>query len=134
MNKRLSTFTATVATIAATMIATPGLAGSRYVSRDGNLTIEFGNSCSTTSPSGSYRVQGGVSGDLVATTCERLGGDVSVSRFTDTSGNERCYGQMTQSWGSRVMTIWQVEGAVSGYTCSQVGKKFEIEMNSGEQF
>jgi hypothetical protein len=132
MIKRILRFLGYTTTFVA-ILAAPALAGTRYVSRDGNLTIEYSNACSTTSPSGSYRVQGGVTGDLVATTCERLGGDVSVSQFTDTSGNERCYGKMTQTWGRVVMTVWQVEGAVSGYSCSQTGKKFEVEMNDGQQ-
>jgi hypothetical protein len=134
MLRKIFNLSASITTVAFTVtITTPALAGTRYVSLDGNLTVEYSNACSTTTPSGSYRVRNGVSGDLVATTCEGIGGDVGISRFTDTSGDERCYGRMTQSWGRRVMTVWQVEGAVSGYSCSQTGKRFEVEMDDGQQ-
>jgi hypothetical protein len=39
---------------------------------------------------------------------------------------------MTQSWGRGVVTVWVTQGAVSGYPCSQVGKTFEVELNSGK--
>lgn len=113
--------------------AAPVLAGTRYISEDGSLIVEYGSACSTVNPSGAYQVQNGVSGDLIATTCEGMGGDISEHRFTDTSGRERCYGRMRQYWGARIRTVWQIEGAVSGYSCSQTGKQFEIEMDSGQQ-
>ena len=55
------------------------------------------------------------------------------TRFADTSGQERCYGRMHIYIGDAgfrygSQTTWQVDGAVRGYRCSTVGKKFELEM------
>jgi hypothetical protein len=50
----------------------------------------------------------------------------------DVSGKERCYGQMRQVWFHKVLRIWKIEGVVSGYPCSQAGKTFTVEMDSGK--
>jgi hypothetical protein len=115
------------------LTATPSLAGSQYTSKDGNLTVQYGNKCSTTKPTGTYRVRNGVTGNLTALDCSGIGGDISDHKFVDVSGKERCYGQMRQVWSQKVLTIWKIEGAVSGYVCSQVGKTFTVEMDSGKQ-
>lgn len=115
------------------LLAAPSLADIRYVSRDGNLAIQYGGECSTVRASGFYRFRNGVAGELVAVNCDDTGGDIAVHRFTDTSGNERCLGRVTQSWGERVITLWQVDGTVPGYSCSRVRQSFEIEMDSGQE-
>jgi len=42
---------------------------------------------------------------------------------------------MQQSWGwaTKTLTTWIIKRAVSGYRCSQSGKKFEVEMDIGKQ-
>lgn len=113
------------------LVPIAALAGTKYSSKEGSLTVQY-DQCSTVEPSGSYQLQNGVSGELIALDCSRTGGDVAHHRFQDTTGNERCYGKMTQVWGRKVVTIWEVEGAVEGYSCSQIGEKYEIEMDSGQ--
>jgi hypothetical protein len=113
--------------------ALPSLAGTQYTSKDGTLTVQYGNQCSTTKPTGTYRVRNGVTGNLTALDCSGIGGDISDHKFVDVSGKERCYGQMRQVWSEKVLTIWKIEGAVSGYSCSQSGKTFTVEMDSGKQ-
>lgn len=116
-----------------TLAAAPSLAGIKYISKGGKLVVQYGNTCSTVNPSGSYRFSDGTAGVLTALDCTNTGGDIAAHTFRDTSGKERCYGRMTQYWGQRVMTVWEVDGAVSGYRCSVVGKKFEVEMDGGQQ-
>jgi hypothetical protein len=111
----------------------PSLAGTQYTSKDGTLTVQYGNKCSTTKPTGTYRVRNGASGNLTALDCSGIGGDIADHKFVDVSGKERCYGQMRQVWSQKVVTIWKIEGAVSGYACSQAGKTFTVEMDSGKQ-
>ena len=115
------------------LVANSSLADTKYTSKDSSLVVQYGNKCSTVKPSGFYRVNNGVTGNLIALDCSGVGGDVADHEFIDTSGKERCYGQMRQVWSRKVLTIWKIEGAVSGYACSQAGKTFEIEMNSGKQ-
>jgi hypothetical protein len=55
----------------------PSLAGTQYISKDGNLTVQYGNQCSTTKPTGSYRVRNGASGNLTSLDCSGMGGDIS---------------------------------------------------------
>jgi hypothetical protein len=111
----------------------PSLANTQYTSKDGTLTVQYGNKCSTTKPTGTYRVRNGVTGNLTALDCSGMGGDIADHKFEDTSGKERCYGQMRQVWSRKVFTIWTIEGAISGYPCSQAGKTFTIKMDSGKQ-
>jgi hypothetical protein len=40
---------------------------------------------------------------------------------------------MRQVWSRKVLTIWKIEGAVSGYPCSPAGKTFTVEMDSGKE-
>jgi hypothetical protein len=115
------------------LIATPSFADTKYTSKDGNLVVQYGKKCSTVKPSGFYRVRNGATGNLIALDCESVGGDIANHKFVDVSGKERCYGQMRQIWSRKVFTVWKIEGAVSGYPCSQVGKTFEVEMDSGKQ-
>jgi hypothetical protein len=121
-----------VACLSAILTTTPCLADIMYISKSGTLMIRYGNVCSTIKPSGFYHF-GKISGNLTALSCENLGGDSSEAKFTDISGDERCYGRMRQIWGRRTSTIWIIEGAVPGYYCSQSGKKFKIEMDDGKQ-
>ena len=113
-------------------IAQPSQANARYVSLDQQLTVEFSGDCSTTTPSGAYRLQNGVSGTITANSCSNLGGDQFVGRFADTAGTYRCYGTISQEWGQVVLTTWEIEGAVSGYSCLDVGERYTIEMDSGQ--
>ncbi|MEB3294103.1 MAG: hypothetical protein VKJ24_13170 [Synechococcales bacterium] len=115
------------------LLALPSLAGIQYTSKDSNLTVQYGSKCSTTKPSGTYRVRNGVTGNLTALDCSGIGGDIADHKFEDTSGKERCYGQMRQVWSRKVFTIWTIEGAIPGHPCSQAGKTFTFEMDSGKQ-
>jgi hypothetical protein len=115
------------------LVTNPSFANTKYTSKDGNLVVQYGNKCSTVKPSGFYRVRNGVTGNLTALDCSGIGGDVADHKFVDMSGKERCYGQMRQVWSRKVFTIWKVEGAVLGYFCSQTGKQFEVEMNTGKK-
>jgi hypothetical protein len=115
------------------LTATPSLAGSQYTSKDGNLTVQYGNKCSTTKPSATYRVRNGVTGNLTPLDCSGADGDVADYKFEDISGKERCYGQMRHAWSRKVFTIWTIEGAIPGYLCSQAGKTFTIEMDNGKR-
>jgi len=116
------------------LTTSPSLADTIYRSKSGTLTVRYGNKCSTVKPSGFYRF-GSISGNLIALSCENIGGDWAEHKFIDTSGDERCYGLMQQSWGwaTKTLTTWIIKGAVSGYRCSQSGKKFEVEMDIGKQ-
>jgi len=118
--------------VASLAFARPSYANTRYVSLDQQLIVEFDGECSTATPSGSYRLQNGVSGTITANNCSNLGGDQFVGRFADTAGTYRCYGTMSQEWGRVILTTWEIEGAVSGYSCLDVGERYNIEMNSGQ--
>lgn len=118
--------------LSAILTTSPCLAETIYRSMSGTLMVRYGNKCSTVKPSGFYRF-GSISGNLIALSCENLGGDGAEHKFIDTSGDERCYGLMQQVWGRRTFTIWIIEGAVSGYRCLQSGKKFRVEMDDGKQ-
>ena len=122
-----------IACVLLLLISMPSFAGMKYTSKGGRLVIQYGNSCSTVKPSGSYRFNNGTAGVLTALDCKNTGGDISSHKFADTAGKERCYGRMTQYWGRKIVTVWDVEGAVTGYQCSVTGKKFEVEMDSGRQ-
>jgi len=87
------------------LVSSPSFADTRYISKDGNLVIQYGNKCSTVKPSGFYRVRNGVTGNLTALDCSGVGGDVADHKFIDISGKERCYGQMRQVWSRKVFTI-----------------------------
>jgi hypothetical protein len=115
------------------LTAMPSWAGTQYTSKDGNLAVQYGNKCSTTKPSGTYRVRNGVTGNLTPLDCSGADGDVADYKFVDVSGKERCYGQMRHAWSRKVFTIWTIEGAISGYPCTQAGKTFTVEMDSGKQ-
>jgi hypothetical protein len=123
----------TITCLSAILVSSPSFADTRYISKDGNLVVQYGNKCSTVKPSGFYRVRNGVTGNLIALDCSGIGGDVADHKFIDVSGKERCYGQMRQVWSRKVFTIWKIEGAVSGYPCLQTGKQFEVEMDTGKQ-
>ncbi|MCA2623726.1 MAG: hypothetical protein IM507_07870 [Microcystis sp. M20BS1] len=114
------------------LIASPSFAGLRQTSKDGNLTIQTGDHCSTKQPSGSYKFKNGRAGTLTPIDCDLAGGDYFYDKFIDTKGKERCYGRLSTFWGYKTITIWEFQGAVSGYRCSQVGSKIEIEMNNGQ--
>ena len=130
----IRTATGILTVFASLSFAQPSYANTQFTSLDQQLTVEYGNECSTTTPSGTYRVQNGVSGNLTATNCSDLGGDQGVHRFADTTGTYRCYGTMTQEWGRSVITIWDIEGAVSAYSCLDIGERYTVEMDSGRSF
>lgn len=117
----------------ALLISIPSLADTKYISKDGNLVVQYGKKCSTTKPTGTYSVRNGASGELKALSCEGLDGDVFDHKFNDAAGNERCYGRMTHAWSQKVYTIRKIKGVVSGYPCSQVRKTFTLKMDSGKQ-
>lgn len=63
--------------------------------------------------------------------------ELFYTRFYDTSGSERCVGEMHIyiddagfDYGSE--TIWTVEDAVPGYVCSTSGQAFELNMEQTE--
>ncbi len=129
--KRLAVGGAILASIV--FAISPSLADTRYTSKSGNLIVQYGKKCSTVKPSGFYRVGNAVTGNLTPLDCSVIGGDIAEHKFIDMSGKERCYGQMRQVWSRKIVTIWKIEGAVSGYPCTQVGKTFTIEMDGGKQ-
>jgi hypothetical protein len=94
------------------LITTPSFADTKYTSKDGNLIVQYGKKCSTTKPSGFYRVRNGATGNLTDLTCS-TGGDIAEHKFVDVSGKERCYGQMRQIWSRRVFTVWKIGSAIS---------------------
>jgi hypothetical protein len=115
------------------LTTSPALAGYRYVSKNGFATITFsGKSCTTERPTASYRFSDGTQSSLTSLDCSQEGGYVFTHRFRDTGGSQRCQGVMTMVFGGRsgfrVVTSWNVQGAVAGYTCSQTGRTFNIEM------
>jgi hypothetical protein len=107
--------------LSAILTTSPCLADTIYSSKSGTLMVRYGNKCSTVKPSGFYRF-GSISGNLIALSCENLGGDGAEHN-----------GLMQQVWGRRTFTTWIIEGAVSGYRCLQSGKKFRVEMDDGKQ-
>ena len=109
------------------LIASPSFAGD-MTSKGGNLTIHTGDHCSTKQPSGSYKFKNGRAGTLTPVDCSLAGADGFFDKFIDTKGKERCYGRLSTFWGNKIITVWEFQGAVSGYRCSQVGNKIEIEM------
>ncbi len=115
------------------LLAAPAIATTEYHSQDQTLTVVYQGSCSLTRPWGSYQVKQGVAGILIPLDCREPGGDSSTSRFIDTSGDERCYGQMYQDWTRGIITTWEVEGAVAGYRCSTIGQTYRIPMDSGRE-
>ncbi|NJL20259.1 MAG: hypothetical protein HC895_04585 [Leptolyngbyaceae cyanobacterium SM1_3_5] len=55
------------------------------------------------------------------------------TRFYDTSGCDRCVGRMPifiDDGGGRFASrsTWSIDGTVSGYTCSTVGRTFELQL------
>lgn len=114
---------------ATVLISFPALAGLRYVSKTGNLLVQYGDKCSTVNPSGVYKFGNGVTGLLTALDCESTGGDIASHKFIDTAGSERCFGRMTQYWSGKVITVWKIDGTVPGYRCSKAGKTFDFEMD-----
>jgi len=113
------------------------------VSQDGNLKIRqlrsYQDACATGQPSDSYYVQNGVSGILYPSECGQYGSDVAEYKFVDTSGNERCTGKTVLSYAggyvngvrdNRIVTVWEIQNAVSGYKCSTIGETYEITMRS----
>lgn len=115
----------------AIIFATPSFAGTTYRSLSRDLTIDLSRSCSTVTPLSFYRTRNGVSGRLTDLDCSGSG-DVIRFKFIDVTGNERCYGRMTISYGYRrqpkTVSIWEIDGAVSGFKCSVSGKKIEVEI------
>jgi len=112
-------------------VATPSFAGASYRSLSRDLIIDFSSSCSTTTPLSFYRTKS-ISGRLTDVDCSYRGADSARYKFIDVTGNERCYGRMTIIWGYRrqpkKVSIWEIDGAVSGFKCSASGKKFTVEI------
>jgi hypothetical protein len=89
------------------------------------------DSCATRKPQGYYSLSGGASGLLYSTDCGSAsrGGDSAEYRFIDTNGAERYAGSMSMLFGTRaVKTIWQIQEAVSGSPCSNLGKSYEVRL------
>ena len=111
----------------------PAHARQRYTSINGFASIIFRSQCSTRNPTGFYQFRDGTKGTLTSLDCSQQGGDVFTDRFYDTAGRERCQGVMTMIFGGRtrfgVFTRWEVKSAVPGFSCSQAGKTFNLEMN-----
>jgi hypothetical protein len=119
------------------ILASPSFAAERfqYTSLDGKLNIKFSGTCSTVKPSGSYRFRNGSSGVLTAVDCNNIGGDAAFSKFSDTTGKQRCQGRMDQYWGnSGVITVWKATSAVKGYRCGKIGQTVEIKMDGGKNW
>ena len=80
----------------------------------------------------SYQFRNRTKGVLIARNCAQEGGDVFTHSFRDISGTCRCRGNMTMTFGGRsglkVLTHWEVPGTVPGYSCSQSGKSYTLEM------
>ena len=114
------------------LFSPPAIPGQVYTSTNGFATITFGDQCSTSRPMAGYQFRDGTKGVLTATNCAQQGGDVFTYRFRDTSGTSRCLGSMTMTFGGRsgfkVLTRWEVQGAVPGYSYSQSGKSYTLEM------
>ena len=122
----------TVVTLQAFLLG-PAQARQRYTSINGFATIIFGSECSTRKPTGFYQFRDGTKGTLTSLDCSQQGGDVFTHRFYDTAGRERCQGVMTTIYGGRsrygMETRWEVKSAVPGFSCSQAGKSFKLDMN-----
>jgi len=75
--------TALVIVFLSAILATgPCFADMIYRSKSGNRTVRYDNKCSTVRPSGFYRL-GSISGNLIALSCENLGGDgVDINLWT----------------------------------------------------
>lgn len=122
--------TVTVSSICVTLgICFSALAGWRYTSEDGTLVVEYGDECSTTEPSAFYEFSDGTAGELVAVSCDYIGGDASPHKFIDTAGEERCFGRMTHYDSAESVTVWEVDGTVEGYSCSKASQTFEYVMD-----
>jgi hypothetical protein len=77
--------------------------------------------------SGSYQTQN-AEGILFAApqaTTGSLGeSDIAYFNFVDTQGQDRCYGSASLSSGG--INIWEIKGAVPGYSCSTVGEVYRF--------
>lgn len=108
----------------------------QITSESGNLILErlrsYPEACATGKPSDSYFVKGGVSGLLYPSKCDGLPSGFAEYKFVDTSGTERCtgYASINFAGGRENLTImfWEVRGAVSGYSCSTIGERYEYRM------
>jgi hypothetical protein len=107
----------------------------QYSSKNGDLLIIVRNKCSISEYSGKYFFKNNVrfSGGLTRTNCSQ---DINAERieykFTDIEGDEFCYGRMIKiESGQKNVTIWKIEGSVSGHYCSHIGANFEVEMKKG---
>lgn len=110
-----------------------------WKSSSGDLTLTlidgWRRSCARGTASTGYQVRGGAKGLLYPTDCDAdsMTATASFMRFEDSEGAERCTGQMKfvrQSSSDPVsaMTIWSIEAAVRGYSCTTVGQTFEVEV------
>lgn len=61
--------------VALFLAAAPAQADTQYIRKDGNLTVQYGNQCSTTKPTGSYRDRNGATGNLIDNGRPRRSGE-----------------------------------------------------------
>ena len=131
--KNKSFLLCTTTVVLQALLLGPAEARQRYTSINGFATIIFGSQCSTRKPTGFYQFSDGTKGTITSLNCSQQGGDVFTHLFYDTAGRERCKGVMTTIYGGRtrfaVFTRWEVKSAVPGFSCSQAGKTFKLEMN-----
>jgi hypothetical protein len=107
-----------------------------YHSKNKSLSVYLTNKCSTVKASGHYyflKNQSRLQGFLARENCHQ---DINSEKlefdFTDIEGDEICRGKMTRiESAQKNVTIWKIEGSVSGHYCSQVGKIIEVEMEKG---
>lgn len=109
-----------------------------FVSASGETTVRIvqkGDWEQSGATIGSYQQQDGSGGYLTNTGQDDPMG--FYTRFYDTSGSERCVGQMHLyiddggfSYGSRA--TWRVEGAAPGYACSTVGQTLDLKMQQAQ--
>jgi hypothetical protein len=84
-------------------------------------TTELGNI------SGSYQAQNteGILFDAPQPMTGSLGeSDIAYFNFVDTKGRDRCYGSASMSSGG--INIWEVKGAIPGYSCSTIGEVYRF--------
>jgi len=110
------------------------------VSEDRSLQIQqlrsYQEACATENPSDSYFATSGVRGLLYPSKCSPYGTDVAEYRFVDISGAQRCTGNAVVVFGGRensIISYWEIKGAASGYSCSTIGKSYEMRMRPVKQ-
>ena len=105
-----------------------------FVSDSGLTTIQIvqaGRWDQAGARSGRYNQKGGSGGYLSNTGQDDPMG--FYTRFHDTSGRDRCVGRMRlyvddsgKQYNSRA--TWIIDGAVPSYSCSTIGKTFELRI------